>query len=55
MKPLHIGKESQQNIKNIQTKQFNFIKLTQKQAKHMPAKQHNHHSQSNQNKNSKQT
>jgi hypothetical protein len=44
MKPSHIGKESQQNIKNIQTKQFNnFIKLTQKQAKHMPAKQHNHH------------
>jgi hypothetical protein len=37
MKPSHISKESQQNIKNIQTKQFNFLKLTQKQTKHMPA------------------
>jgi hypothetical protein len=41
MKPSHISKESQQNIKNIQTKQFNFLKLTQKQTKHMPAKQNN--------------
>ena len=57
MKVSKLSKQSQQNIQKIQTLKFHFdIKLTEKKTKHAwyTAKEHIH-SQSNQNKNSKQT
>ena len=56
MKVSKLSKQIQQTIQKIQTLQFHFvINLTEKKTKHAYAAKQHIHSQSNQNKNSKQT